>query len=129
MLRPFSLANWILKHPTLARFLNPIAKMYANLSGYKKFGLRYDDLLMEENDEMEKALKRLNKKEAYDRIYRLRRAVQCDITSSILPKSEWTKDSEDVPYVSPLLDEVLREKKEREAFDALYVRKPGGNIM
>jgi Ubiquinol-cytochrome C reductase complex 14kD subunit len=37
---------------------------------------RADDLLPEENDTMQLALKRLPPKEAYDRVYRLRRAFQ-----------------------------------------------------
>jgi ubiquinol-cytochrome c reductase subunit 7 len=37
---------------------------------------RYDDLIPEENDVVQLAIKRLPPKEAYDRIYRLRRAFQ-----------------------------------------------------
>ena len=39
-------------------------------------GLRYDDLIPEENDTVQLALKRLPPKEAYDRVFRLRRAFQ-----------------------------------------------------
>jgi ubiquinol-cytochrome c reductase subunit 7 len=37
---------------------------------------RADDLLAEENDVVQLALKRLPAKEAYDRVFRLRRAFQ-----------------------------------------------------
>lgn len=39
-------------------------------------GLLADDLLPEENDTMQLALKRLPPKQAYDRVFRLRRAFQ-----------------------------------------------------
>lgn len=55
---------------------------------------RADDLIVEENEDVLKALKRLPPQEAYDRVYRLRRAMQCSSTAKILPKSEWTKPEE-----------------------------------
>lgn len=51
---------------------------------------RYDDLLEEENDVAQKALKRLNNRESYERIYRIRRAVQCSYQHKLLPKDQWT---------------------------------------
>lgn len=41
---------------------------------------RYDDLIPEENDTVQLALRRLPPKEAYDRVYRLRRAFQVRIS-------------------------------------------------
>lgn len=37
---------------------------------------------------------RLSPKESYDRIYRIRRAVQCSIQHKNLPKEDWTKPEE-----------------------------------
>ena len=37
---------------------------------------RADDLIPEENEVLQLALKRLSPKEAYDRVYRMRRAFQ-----------------------------------------------------
>ena len=68
---------------------------------------------------MQLALKRLSPREAYDRIFRIRRAFQvpifskggletavnnrsssqCSLSHTILPKEEWTKD-EDVCHLS-----------------------------
>lgn len=56
---------------------------------------RYDDLMEEERDAVQIALKRLSPKESYDRIFRIRRATQCSYQHKLLPKSEWTK-AEDV---------------------------------
>jgi ubiquinol-cytochrome c reductase subunit 7 len=44
---------------------------------------RADDLIPEENDTVQLALKRLPPKEAYDRVFRLRRAFQVE------PQLDW----------------------------------------
>jgi ubiquinol-cytochrome c reductase subunit 7 len=56
--------------------------------------LRYDDLLEEENEAVQIALKRLSAKESYERVYRIRRSVQCSYTHKLLPKDQWTKPEE-----------------------------------
>lgn len=96
-----SFTNFVLKRPWLKRWMRPMANWYANAAGYRQLGLRYassrsgdisplvvglargrlnitrsDDLLPEESDTVQLALKRLPPKEAYDRVFRLRRAVQ-----------------------------------------------------
>jgi ubiquinol-cytochrome C reductase complex subunit VI len=63
---------------------------------------RYDDILdVEESDVGQMALKRLSAKDSYDRVYRIRRAVQLSLQHKILPKDEWTK-MEDVSFAAPL---------------------------
>ena len=78
-----------------------------------------DDLIPEENDVVQLALKRLPPKEAYDRVWRLRRALQvytiglctfgalanmpqCSVSHQLLPKEEWTKP-EDVRRIAKSL--------------------------
>ena len=39
-----SLAPWIRSRPAVYRYFKPFANWYANLMGYRKLGLRYDDL-------------------------------------------------------------------------------------
>jgi ubiquinol-cytochrome c reductase subunit 7 len=39
-----SLAPYILKNPGLHKFVKPLANAFINASGYRKVGLRYDDL-------------------------------------------------------------------------------------
>ncbi|WFD05957.1 Cytochrome b-c1 complex subunit 7 [Malassezia vespertilionis] len=85
-------------------------------------GLRYDDLLMEENFQMTKALSRLSDLEAYDRAYRFRRASQCSVLHKDLPKDQWTTVEEDVRYVTPLLEEIQKADDEREAWDTMKVK-------
>lgn len=55
---------------------------------------RYDDLFEEETEAMQIALKRLSPKESYDRVYRLRRSIQCSYQHKLLPKDQWTKPEE-----------------------------------
>lgn len=60
-------------------------------------GLKYDDLVAEENEIVKEALRRLEIAEpraAYDRAYRIRMAQQLSLTHQLLPKEEWVKASE-----------------------------------
>lgn len=62
---------------------------------------RYDDCLdIEETEVGQLALKRLEAKEAYDRVYRLRRAVQLSLQQKILPKEQWTTREQVSLYLS-----------------------------
>lgn len=78
---------------------------------------RADDLIPEENDAVQLALKRLPPQEAYDRVFRLRRAFQvvlcdfctasetngsqCSLSHQLLPKDQHTKP-EEVRKTGPL---------------------------
>ncbi|KAI1211767.1 14 kDa subunit of cytochrome bd ubiquinol oxidase [Annulohypoxylon truncatum] len=116
-----SLAPFVLKRPWLTKLLTPVASWYSRAAGYRQLGLRADDLICEEDETVIKALKRLPPKEAYDRVYRLRRAFQCSTTHKLLPKEEWTKETDDVPYLQPLIDQIHAEEKERNALDSMTV--------
>ena len=72
---------------------------------------------------MLKALSRLPPKESYDRIYRIRRAQQLSLQQKILPKAEWTKASEDAPYLSPILEQLAAESSEKASLDTLTILK------
>lgn len=39
-----SLAPFVLRRPWLTKMLTPAASWYANAAGYRKLGLRYEDL-------------------------------------------------------------------------------------
>ncbi|KAI1817354.1 cytochrome b-c1 complex subunit 7 [Poronia punctata] len=119
-----SLAPFVIKRPWLRSLLQPVAEWYSNTAGYRQLGLRADDLLIEENEEVLKALSRLPPQEAYDRVYRIRRAVQCSVSHKLLPKDQWTKPEEDVPYLTPILAQVRAQEAEKAALDSLSVIKP-----
>ncbi|KAI2473234.1 14 kDa subunit of cytochrome bd ubiquinol oxidase [Annulohypoxylon bovei var. microspora] len=116
-----SLAPFILKRQWLTKLLTPVASWYTNAAGYRKLGLLTDDLICEEDENVLKALKRLPPKQAYDRVYRLRRAFQCSTSHKLLPKAEWTKDIDDVPYLQPLIEQIHAEEKEKQALDSMTV--------
>ncbi|QDS76384.1 Cytochrome b-c1 complex subunit 7 [Venturia effusa] len=118
-----SLVNFVIKRPWLKTWLTPIANWYNNAAGYRSLGLRADDLIPEESEVVLLAIKRLPPKEAYDRVFRMRRAFQCSLSHQLLPKEEHTKPEEDVPYLSPLIQEIEKELAEREDLDNMVVKK------
>ncbi|KFH43908.1 Cytochrome b-c1 complex subunit-like protein [Hapsidospora chrysogenum ATCC 11550] len=116
-----SLAPFVNKRPWLKNMLMPVANWYANAAGYRQLGLRYDDLYEEEREAVQIALKRLSAKEAYERVYRIRRAAQCSYQHKLLPKNEWTTNETDVRYLSPIIRQVEAELAEKDALDAATV--------
>lgn len=60
---------------------------------------RADDLIPEENHTVQLAIKRLPQKEVYDRVFRMRRAFQCSLSHTLLPKEEQTKPEEVCPLI------------------------------
>ncbi|CAH7666095.1 cytochrome b-c1 complex subunit 7 [Phakopsora pachyrhizi] len=118
-----SFAKQIKSNKSLYRALKPVANWYANLTGYRQHGLKYDDLVVEENPTVQKAISRLSEREQYDRAYRMRVAFQLSILHTELPKDQWTKPEEDQRYLTPLIKEIEAENKERELWDTAEVKK------
>lgn len=69
---------------------------------------------MYETEDVKEAIRRLPRKVSDERNYRMMRALHLSMTKTILPKNEWTKYEEDVKYLEPYLDEVVREREEKE---------------
>ncbi|KAH8911688.1 14 kDa subunit of cytochrome bd ubiquinol oxidase [Coniochaeta sp. PMI_546] len=120
---PASLAPFIAARPWLLKLFKPAAAWYANAASYRQLGLYADDLISEENENVQQALKRLPPRQSYDRIFRIRRATQLSLQQKILPRADWTKAEEDKPYLGPLLSALEAESREREALDTLTVVK------
>lgn len=118
-----SFAPYIAKRPWLSKLFSPLSNWYRNAAGYRKIGLKHDDLIPEESETVLLALKRLDAKESYNRVYRLRRAFQCSVSHTILPKEQHTKAEEDVPYLSPIIAEIEAEQQEKADLDSLVVSK------
>ncbi|CAA9993108.1 unnamed protein product [Nesidiocoris tenuis] len=95
----------------------PFRKWVYNASGFNKYGLMHDDLLYETPD-VKQALKRLPEDLLHQRSFRIVRAMQLSMTHDILPKEQWTKFEEDVKYLQPYIDEVRREREEREEWES-----------
>jgi len=116
-----SFAPYVRSSRTLSKWLKPIANWYANLSGYRRVGLLYDDLLVEERADVQRALTRLTPREAYDRAFRFKRASHISVLHKELPKSEWIHPEEDVRYLKPHVLEVAKEDQERHVWDTINV--------
>uniref|UniRef100_A0A6B2E8M2 Cytochrome b-c1 complex subunit 7 n=1 Tax=Phlebotomus kandelakii TaxID=1109342 RepID=A0A6B2E8M2_9DIPT len=97
------------------RVASALGKWVYNWSGFNQYGLHREDILYE-NDDVKEAIRRLPP-DVYDaRNYRIIRALQLSMSKTILPKEQWTKYEEDVKYLEPYLDEVIREREEKEAW-------------
>jgi ubiquinol-cytochrome c reductase subunit 7 len=118
-----SLAPHVKSSRVLYRWVKPIADWYANAAGYRKLGFKYDDLLIEERDNVQRALQRLSKNEQYDRVFRLKRASQASVLHAPLSAREWTKAEEDVRYLKPHVEDVVKEDTERKMWDTLVLER------
>ena len=90
-------------------------KAYRASCGHRKYGLFYEDLFIERPDVCE-ALRRLPEHLQQARLRRMKTASQCYVTQTELPKEEWVTDEQDVPYLTPYLEEVERENHDRLAY-------------
>lgn len=95
------------------RLLLGLQKWYYNMAGFNKLGLMRDDTRYE-NEDVKEAVTRLPERVYNDRIFRIKRALDLTMKHQILPKDQWTKFEEDISYLSPYLEEVIRERKEQE---------------
>jgi len=85
--------------------------------------LKYDDLLVEERDDVQRALGRLTSRENYDRAFRIKVASQCSVLHDNLPKEKWLPVEEDKRYLKPHVVEVLKEEAERQEWDTMSVQR------
>ncbi|XP_031651035.1 cytochrome b-c1 complex subunit 7-like isoform X2 [Oncorhynchus kisutch] len=99
--------------PATGRLLVGFRKWYYNAAGFNKIGLLRDDTIHEDGD-VKEALRRLPEKVYNDRMFRLKRALDLSMKQAVLPKEQWTQYEEDVHYLEPYLEEVIRERKEVE---------------
>ncbi|KAM9737469.1 cytochrome b-c1 complex subunit 7 [Menidia menidia] len=95
------------------RLMLGFRKWYYNMCGFNKLGLMRDDTIYEDSD-VKEALRRLPEGIYNDRMFRIKRALDLSMKQQVLPKDLWTKYEEDIHYLSPYLDEVIRERKEKE---------------
>lgn len=65
---------------------------------------------------MKEALRRLPEAVVDERNFRLVRAMHLSMNKSILPKDQWTQYEQDTKYLEPYLEEVVREREEKEAW-------------
>jgi ubiquinol-cytochrome c reductase subunit 7 len=86
---------------------------------YRKEGLRLDDLIPEENELVQEALRRLDPKEQAERLFRFRRALNVNMKKNYLPEQEWTTTSQDQSYLGPILTQLEGELETRHNYNNL----------
>ncbi|EDO37154.1 predicted protein [Nematostella vectensis] len=89
---------------------------YIYACGYRQIGLKREDLIIEDSDVAE-AVRRIPEEERNLRNFRIVRAIDTTMKMKWLPEELWTKPSEDVPYLDPVIQKVKAERKERELWD------------
>ncbi|GFO12142.1 cytochrome b-c1 complex subunit 7 [Plakobranchus ocellatus] len=91
-----------------------------NKSYFRELGLRRDDIIIEgvHAPVVKEALRRIPKHELDARHFRIMRAQQLSMMKTVLPKEEWTQYEDDVSYLQPYIDEVIREVEERKQWDS-----------
>ena|SRR6476660_2809772 len=78
----------------VGKTLVKISNWHTKQMGYRQMGLKYDDLLSEENPIVEEAVKRLTPSEYYERLFRTRRALNLSVKKEELPSGMWTTSGE-----------------------------------
>jgi ubiquinol-cytochrome c reductase subunit 7 len=79
----------------------------------------YDDLIPEESELVQEALRRLTPQQRADRLYRFRRALNISVKKTDLPKEMWIQPAEDVSYLGPILKQIEAELDTRHNYDNL----------
>ncbi|KIK91434.1 hypothetical protein PAXRUDRAFT_27045 [Paxillus rubicundulus Ve08.2h10] len=118
-----SLAPYIRSSRSLKQLVTPVAYWYADLMGYRQMGLKYDDLQMEELPQVQRALGRLTPREAYDRAYRMKVSLHSSVLHKPLPKEQWVSAKDDVRYLKPHIEDVIKEDEERTNWDNMIVER------
>ncbi|KAF9096824.1 Cytochrome b-c1 complex subunit 7 [Mortierella sp. GBA35] len=112
-----TLVNQVKASKFLSGILQPVANAFVNAAGYRKLGLRYDDVLREETDIIREAINRLPDNEGYERVYRMKVAMQYSLSHTIATKDTTLKPEDDIRYLTPVIDEVAAEFAEKEDFN------------
>ncbi|GBP11070.1 Cytochrome b-c1 complex subunit 7 [Eumeta japonica] len=99
--------------------LGPGWQMPPQLYNQSQTGLLRDDCLYETED-VQEALRRIPSHVVDERNFRLVRAMQLSLQKSILPKDQWTKFEEDELYLTPMVEQVKKERLEKEEWEKNY---------
>jgi ubiquinol-cytochrome c reductase subunit 7 len=91
-----------------------------SMARYQELGLVLDDIIHNEDPLVIEAINRLPNDVREARERRISRAVDLSVQQKILPRSQWTKVEDDVPYLRPYILWVYTEMEEYDA--ELYTR-------
>ncbi|KAJ3183335.1 Cytochrome b-c1 complex subunit 7 [Gaertneriomyces sp. JEL0708] len=102
-------AQGILRSWRSSKLGKAVIEWHSEAMGYRKMGMRYDDLIPDEGPVVQEALRRLTPREHNDRVFRMRRALQASTLGQQLDPKEWTKPEQDKPYLGALMEQVEAE--------------------
>lgn len=103
----------------MIKFFNGFLNHDLKFKLFSPVGLLRDDCLHETED-VKEALRRLPEHVVDERNFRMVRAMQLSLQKVILPKEEWTKYEEDKLYLTPIVEQVKKERQEREKWEKEY---------
>lgn len=83
---------------------------------YNQIGLLWHDI-MPQNAIVKEAFRRLPREEREAQDFRLARAFLLSANKTVLPKEEWTKMEDDVPYLNPYIKVVEKEVQDKADWD------------
>ncbi|KAM3171462.1 hypothetical protein ACTXT7_016574, partial [Hymenolepis weldensis] len=83
---------------------------------YNQIGLLWHDI-MPQSAIVKEAFRRLPREEREAQDFRLARAFLLSANKTVLPKQEWTKMEDDVPYLDPYIKVVEKEVQDKADWD------------
>lgn len=101
----------------IVKSMDNMAKKSLESSRFYRYGLMRDDMILEEHDVVQEALRRIPKHELHGRYQRFKVALHTSMLRQELPKDKWMSLKEDRKYLSPFVEQVLLECEEREKYD------------
>lgn len=99
--------------------VSTVARAYQASVGreLRRYGLRYDDLLNESDDEVKHALSMLSPEEMEMRNKRLKRAIDLDVKQTFLPEDLQEKEDIWNPYLSEHIEKLKQKRIERDTYE------------
>jgi len=91
------------------------SERYMNWMGYRRYGLRFEDILLE-TPAIQEALHRLPAEVLSDRDDRMKGAFVASSSGDILKPEKQTTKETDIPYLAPYLEITMNEFRDRNHF-------------
>jgi ubiquinol-cytochrome c reductase subunit 7 len=109
----------LLNVPGIRSTVGRVATWYKASVGaeLRRYGLRYDDLINEKDEDVQRAIASLTPLEAELRQKRIKRAIDLDLKKTHLP--EELQEKEDVwnPYIRDRVKKLKEERLERQTYE------------
>ncbi|CAN8068989.1 unnamed protein product [Agarophyton chilense] len=111
-----SVAKYLLKLPGVHTLVSRAARAYQASVGaeLRRYGLRYDDLLNEFDDEVKHAIAKLPPQELEMRNKRLKRAIHLDVKKTYLPEQIQLQEDVWNAYLRTRIESLKQNKLERQ---------------